>query len=294
MGCRILGLLDCDSPQNSLASLSARFEEWEQALSRFRGDSELCQLNQRAGTSVAVSQVLWDVFQAALTANQLTNGLVNPLILDALVYAGYDRSFDKLENMGSGLYPELDFSVPSFNDITTDATRHLITLAKGTRLDFGGIGKGWAAEQAVKALQVAGPVLVSAGGDIAVSGLCADGEPWSIDVEDPLHPGGYLETLYLERGGVATSGKDHRHWTKGGIQQHHIIDPHTGLPAETDILTATVIAPNAMNAEAMAKAVLISGSEAGMAWLESDDSLAGLLVLENGQQLYSKGLEQYL
>jgi FAD:protein FMN transferase len=294
MGCGILGLLDCDFPPDSLASLPAQFEEWEQVLSRFRGDSELCQLNQRAGTPVAVSQVLWDVFQAALEANQLTNGLVNPLILDALVYAGYDQSFDKLQSMGPGFYPELDVPVPSLNDITTDATKRSITLAKGTRLDFGGIGKGWAAERAAQALQVVGPTLVSAGGDIAVSGLRANGEAWTVDVEDPFHAGAFLETLYIEHGGVATSGKDYRHWTKAGIEQHHIIDPHTGLPAETDILTATVVAPSAMIAEAIAKAVLISGSEAGMAWLESDDSLAGLLILENGQLLYSKGLEQYL
>jgi len=294
MGCGILGLVDCDSPQDSLASLPAQFEEWEQALSRFRGDSELCQLNQQAGTSVVVSQVLWDVFQAALEANQLTAGLVNPLILDALLYAGYEQSFDRLESINTDVYPELDVSVPSLNDITTDATRRSIALAKGTRLDFGGIGKGWAAERAVQALKVAGPALVSAGGDIAVSGLRVNGEAWTVDVEDPFHPGGFLETLYIEHGGVATSGKDYRHWTKAGVEQHHIIDPRTGLPAETDILTATVVAPSAMTAEAMAKAVLISGSGAGLAWLESDDSLAGLLVLENGQLLYSKGLEQYL
>ena len=144
------------------------------------------------------------------------------------------------------------------------------------------------------ALSVHGPALFSAGGDIAISGPRADGEPWQIDVDDPFQPGGYIETLYLERGGVATSGKDYRHWIRAGILQHHIIDPRTGLPADTDVLTATIIAPTSLLAEAFAKAVMISGSEVGLAWLDADNRLAGLLVLENGQRVYSRNVGEYL
>ena len=102
-----------------------------------------------------------------------------------------------------------------------------------------------------------------------------------------------MEYIYLDSGGVATSGKDYRFWKRNGLIQHHIIDPETGLPAETDILTATVIAPTVMQAEAMAKAIMISGSQAGISWLDSDETLAGLLVLENGERLHSRNLGNY-
>ena len=161
-------------------------------------------------------------------------------------------------------------------------------------LDFGGVAKGWAAHQAMERLREVGPALVSAGGDIAISGHLSNDEAWSIDIEDPFTSNSFLETIYLESGGIATSGKDYHNWTHNGKHQHHIIDPNTGLPAETDILTATVIAPTAMQAEAMAKAVMISGSRAGISWLDGDKTLAGLLILENGLRLDSRNLRNYL
>ena len=78
-----------------------------------------------------------------------------------------------------------------------------------------------------------------------------------------------MEILFLERCGVATSGKDRRRWIREGVLKHHIIDPLTDQPAETDVLTVTVIAPDVMLAEAAAKAVFIQGSRAGLEWIEA-------------------------
>ena len=295
MGCRMLGIVDSEPESRTLLRLPDQFEAWEQSLSRFRSDSELCELNRNAGKQMAVSQVLWDVFQSAVDAELQSNGLVNPLIADALVYAGYERSFDQMQEGEFGLnVTSSPNAVPVLADVRTDPTTRSIHLPAGSHLDFGGVAKGWAAQQAMQALSADGPALFSAGGDIAVSGPRANGEPWDISVENPFESGGYLEMLYVNQGGVATSGKDYRNWTRGGVDQHHIIDPRTGLPAETDILTATVIAPTAMLAEALAKAILISGSADGLAWLNTDERLAGLLVLDNGECLYSRNIENYL
>ena len=295
MGCRMLAILDGDDSSPVLERVPAQFEVWEQALSRFRSDSELCELNRKAGHAVEVSETVWDVFEAAREAHSLTGGLVNPLVSEALAYAGYERSFDLMQarEFSMELAPAVP-TVPALRDVVADAPSRTIGLPGSSRLDFGGIAKGWAAHQMVLSLGAHGPALFSAGGDIAVSGPRSDGEPWDISVEDPFQRGAYLEMLYIERGGVATSGKDYRNWMRSGVAQHHIINPHTGLPAETDILTATVIASTAMRAEAIAKAVLISGSQAGLAWLDSDEELAGLLVLDNGQRLYSRNLDRYL
>lgn len=295
MGCRMLALVDSGEPPALLQEIRAVIEEWEQVLSRFRVDSELCELNRRPGQSIPVSKVLWEVFLAAREAEKLTGGLVNPLIADAVVYAGYDRSFDQMQAGAFGLDVSGDApQVPALADVSINLNSQAICLPMGARLDFGGVAKGWAAHQAMLALAAHGPALFSAGGDIALSGPLPDGEPWNISIEDPFQPGEYVEMLHISCGGIATSGKDYRNWMRGGIPQHHIIDPRTGLPAETDILTATVVAPSAMMAEALAKAVLISGSEAGLAWLDGDDTLAGLLLLENGQRLYSRNIGRYL
>ena len=294
MGCKTQAIVDTDSRPLMLEEVAVWFEEWEQALSRFRLDSELSQLNLSSGAPIPVSQVLWDVFQNSIEAERLTQGLVNPLILDALVCAGYEKSFDRFQIESATDFSELEVSVPILNQVNSDEASKTICLPQGARLDFGGVAKGWAAHQTMERLKVIGPALVSAGGDIEVSGPLLDDEAWSIGVEDPLNVNSYLETIYLKSGGVATSGKDYRFWMRNGKSQHHIIDPNTGIPAETDILTATVIAPTVMQAEAMAKAVLISGSQVGLSWLDGDETLAGLLVLENGERLDTRNLRKYL
>ena len=100
--------------------------------------------------------------------------------------------------------------------------------------------------------------------------------------------------LHLQEGGIATSGKDRRRWMQGDLLNHHIIDPHTGQSVVTDILTATVVAPTVMEAEAAAKSVFLLGSGAGLEWLESDSGLACLLVLDSGEIVTSSRLENYL
>jgi thiamine biosynthesis lipoprotein len=139
-------------------------------------------------------------------------------------------------------------------------------------------------------LSVAGPALVDAGGDIAVSGPMADGSAWPIAIDDPHAPGETIGVLLLSGGAVATSGRDYRRWRQGERERHHIIDPRSGEPADTDVLSATVLAPTAVMAESAAKAALILGSRDGMAWIEAHPQLAALLVLENGQRYASRML----
>jgi thiamine biosynthesis lipoprotein len=121
-----------------------------------------------------------------------------------------------------------------------------------------------------------------------------DGSPWTVGIADPFNANEDIEIISIHKGGVATSGKDRRRWLRNGIPQHHIIDPSTNQPAETDVLTVTVIAPDVMRAEAAAKAAFILGSRSGLEWLESQNDLSGLFVLENGQTIYSKRMNKYL
>ena len=294
MGCEMLAVVDSETRPPTLPKVPEWFEEWEQVLSRFRYDSELTQLNQTHEQPVHVSGILWDVFQTARKAGQMTDGLVTPTLLDALIDAGYDRPFDMLPHQTTFRPdPVMTVSQP-LTEVTANESAQTITLPPGMGLDFGGVAKGWSAHQAMKRLQVEGPALVDAAGDIAISGPRADGSPWQIGVADPFRPKEEIETLFLTECGVATSGKDRRRWTRDDVFQHHIIDPSTSRPAETDLLTVTVIAPDVIEAEAAAKAGFILGSRIGLEWIESRTQLAGLFILDNGQMIYSQKMEKYL
>jgi thiamine biosynthesis lipoprotein len=169
-----------------------------------------------------------------------------------------------------------------------------VRLPEGVGLDLGGIGKGWAADRAARRLGKLGPALVDAGGDIAVSRPMPGGQPWPIGVADPRREGETIALLKVHRGGVATSGRDHKRWRQGDTWRHHLIDPRTGRPADTNVLTATVIAPSAKLAEMAAKTVAILGTREGLPWIEARRSMAVLVIRDDGRVVTSQRMGPYL
>lgn len=290
MGCQISAWIDTDdaAAADQLAQAPAWFEAWEQALSRFRPASELMALNsQAAGEWIPVGPDLWQALNQALWAAEWSDGLVTPTLLPAMHYIGYTRSFDTFRDappvwMRVPLAPAPD--IADWRAIELDPAARAVRLPPGAQLDLGGTAKGWAAEQAGRRLSACGPALVDAGGDVCVSGPRAGGDAWPVSIADPFEPDSDLELLAVRSGCVATSGRDFRRWQIGGAPVHHLIDPRTRWPAQTDVLAATAIAPDARQAEAAAKAALILGSASGLAWLESHQ-MDGLLVLEDGRAL---------
>ncbi|HUP83793.1 MAG TPA: FAD:protein FMN transferase, partial [Candidatus Limnocylindria bacterium] len=129
------------------------------------------------------------------------------------------------------------------------------------------------------------------------------GVEWQVNVADPRSPtAAPLATLRLTGGetwsrsyGVATSGTSvHRWQLDDGRQTHHLIDPRTGRPAETDIVQATVIAPSAREAEVIAKTAVILGSESALEYLDRSAAQACLLLLEDGSVACLPGIEAWL
>jgi thiamine biosynthesis lipoprotein len=291
MGCHMTAVLDSDQPAAVLKIVPVWFENWEKTFSRFRADSELNRLNRRAGQWVRVSAALWEVIHLALVAADWTEGIFSPTILNALEAAGYDRTFDAITDSAQPIIPQPD---GQWRSIQRQSLNRSIWLPPNVRVDLGGIVKGWAADRAAKKLGVRGPALIDAGGDIAVSGPRADGAPWPIGVLNPFQPDQPFKTLKIARGGVATSGKDYRRWLRDGQWQHHLIDPRTGWPAQTDVLSASVIAPSAFEAEIAAKVIAILGSAQGVAWLEAQPDYAAVIVREDGRAVYSAGMNQYV
>lgn len=271
MGTEIEVLLDRpadDVSAEAVRRVEDEFERIEACLSRFRPESELSRLN-RAGT-IEASTTLIGVTRLALAARASTAGRFDPTVHEALVAAGYDRSFEDVPADGPARLPAITCGG------AVAVSGRTIRLEPGTKLDFGGIGKGYAVDRTVDALSAVGPCLVNAGGDLAVAGA-----GWPVGVEtssDPL-------TLELTSGALATSGRDRRHWRRGGVDQHHIIDPATGLPAETDLLRATVVAPTAVEAEVLAKVAFLAGERAAVR-----QGATGVLVTADGRTVLMGGL----
>lgn len=296
MGSRIFLVLDSTDPQAFAAVQHAPgwFKKAEAVFSRFDPESELSRLNHSQGTLFHASPEMIEVLLLARKFRELTNGMITPTVLDALVNNGYDTDFSSLKLLQSSAGSRIQLLPPDALDFELDPAAGTVLLPKDVRLDLGGFAKGWMTHQAMTRLSALAPVLVNAGGDIAISGPRSDGEPWLIGVENPLDARENVAMVNLYEGGIATSGKDYRRWMKDGKVQHHLINPWTGLPAVSDVFSATVIAPDVMTAEAAAKVAVIGGSKAGSDWLESQRDLAWLLQLENGQIASNLSFDHYL
>ena len=263
------------SASSTFAAARQEFERLESLLSRFRPDSELSALNRTGRLRVAPD--LLCVTQLALEARERTGGRFDPTVHDALVAAGYDRSFEEVEAGGP---VEARGPAHCAGAVRVVPWTGEITLEPGVRLDFGGIAKGYAVDRVCDLLAEHGPCLVSAGGDLAVRN-----GSWPVGVETR---DGTL-TLELKRGAIATSGSDRRRWSTTEGEAHHLIDPRTGAPSESDLLRVTVVGRTAVEAEVLAKSLYLAGAE--LARREADEQgLPAVLTLVDGRDVLAGSL----
>jgi thiamine biosynthesis lipoprotein len=275
MGTEMELLLDADS-NAPLAGAEEELRRLESLLSRFLPGSELSRLN--AAGSLDVGPELLELAELALAARERTDGRFDPTVHDALVAAGYDRPFDLLDPASR---PVDTPRARCAGAVAVDRHAGRIALEPGYRLDLGGIAKGWAADHVVAFLSESGPALVNAGGDVSAAGAA-----WPVGVETPA---GTL-TLELEAGGIATSGRDRRVWQRDGEERHHVIDPVTGEPATSDVLTVTVAATSAAEAEVLATSLFLAGSLERAAAEADAKAIPAVVVGAGGEVRLAGGL----
>ncbi|MGE0878440.1 MAG: FAD:protein FMN transferase [Acidimicrobiia bacterium] len=257
----------------------ARVHELERRWSRFRPTSEISKLNRRADDIVGVSNETFVLVQRAVDAWHATNGAYDPTVLSAMVTLGYDRTFSEvLARSGDGGYADGPAGAdgrhshagpsqpaPGCDGIVLDRSLRTVRLPPGTGIDPGGIGKGLAADFVAGELMTLGAhgVCVNMGGDVRVEGRSPTGDGWIIGIADPTSPSDLLLTVELEHGAVVTSTTLTRRWHRNGAALHHVLDPHTGTPARSGVLAASVLTAEAWWAEALAKVAIVRGAEAG-------------------------------
>jgi thiamine biosynthesis lipoprotein len=261
---RVLGAAE---PAPALAAAFAALQRVDDRMSLWK-PSELTTLNQagRARVSADLSAVLRHALDVAYASGGAFDPTVEPLVRAAGHLGGRPRRLGRCERA------RLLARVGTAHVHLDTATRE-VRLDSGTRLDFGGIAKGYAVDQALDALRAAG----AAGGmvDLGGSSLGAFGMPTTISVRDPDDPSlPPWATFELEDAALASSGGDQR--------PGHIFDPRTGLPAGK-VLAATVVARTAMEADALSTAVYVLGAELGLDLL-SRRGAAGLVLARDGDR----------
>jgi FAD:protein FMN transferase len=167
---------------------------------------------------------------------------------------------------------------------------------RGAAIDLGGLGEGLLIDRGVRVLRQAGikAGIVETTGELRTFGRKPGRKPWRIGVRHPRDPnGGLIGILRLDEAGVSTSGDYERFFMENGKRYCHILDPATGFPARRCI-SATIVAPDALTADAFDTAVFVLGPEAGMALIEKTPGIEGIIMTEKDgriSQLVSSGLK---
>ncbi len=272
-----------------LADAESIFHEIEARFSRFLPGSELSAFNARTDDRVGVSAQMMQLFDLALYFNKRTDGLFDPAVLPALEAAGYDRSFERVVRDGPGARTPRSGQEHAFSiaQVQFDHRERMLTAPMGLRIDFGGIGKGYTVDVASQRLSDTRDFLVDAGGDIYASGNGPGGDGWPIGIADPAN-GTDLDVVVLRDAAIATSTTARRRWRRGGRWHSHIIDPRTGASTASEVVSASVIAGTATEADVYAKCALMLGTVEGRRFLETNRA-QGLLVLDNGGVVRTPG-----
>lgn len=171
-----------------------------------------------------------------------------------------------------------------------------VKLADGAGIDLGAVGKGAGCDAAVAVYQNSGisAGIVSVGGSIGIFGEKPDRSAWTIGIRDPNgDASATLGTVNLQEGFISTSGTYEKQRESGGKQYHHLLDPKTGFPAKTDLVSATVHCSSGALSDALATAAVVLGSEEAPAFLESC-GVEYLLVRADGTLLASERMRENL
>jgi thiamine biosynthesis lipoprotein len=276
---------DSDIPHRIDRAMAA-MRAVQDACNRFDAESALCTLCRHPGQWMDVPPSLYYALRVARAVAELTDGVFDPTVGPKLERLGFTRNHLTGEDVASAGASDPD---ASYRDITLADDGLRVRLERPLLLDLGAVAKGLAVDVAAKALEGLAGFAIDAGGDVYVSGVDPDGATWQVGIEDPRRPDTLLTGVAVSSGAVCTSGS-YRRRSPVDATAHHLVNAITGRPAD-GLLSATVIGPSAMLADATATAAFLLGPEAGPRFI-ADLGLAGLFVTTRHEVLKTPAMEE--
>ncbi len=254
----------------------------ERLISSWDTDSQTSEIIRNAGIKpVKVDKELFDLIQRSLAISRLTDGAFD------ISYASMDRiwKFDgSMTEMPSEQEIKSSVAKTGYQNIVLDKGKQTVFLKlKGMKIGFGAIGKGYAADKAKELLISKGVVagIINASGDMNTWGKQPNGESWKVAITNPLNKDNAFATLPINEGAVVTSGNYEKYVVFNGKRYTHIIDPRTGYPS-SGIISATVFAPKAELADALATSIFVMGVDVGLDRINQLPNIECVIIDDEG------------
>ncbi len=277
------------APEGLVDEVWAECARYEQLLSKTISTSDVSRINAAKGQPVAVDPETWEILRRAKEISKLTGGAFSVTIAPV-----------------TALWT---FTGTVTNVIPTDETRlaalslvddqkivlgenNTVTLPAGMQIDLGGIAKGYIADQVAKLIEEkAYAGIISLGGNVYTVGRKPDGSRFGVAITNPDKTSLAKANIYTESCTVVTSGTYERGFNFGGVRYHHILDPQTGMPARSDLVSATFVMDSSMTADALATACIVIGSEKALE-LAKSQGVDAMLIRDDGSVLFTDGFEE--
>ena len=255
-------------------------QQVDQRMSIYQPSSELCRINRLAGNHwVHTGADILQVTTTALAVSRQSHGALDVTVLPLMRLWGFVQQAGRMPTADAvrATLPLVDY-----RHIRVDADRGAIRFDRqGVELDFGGIAKGFAVDQAIAVLLASGAdhALVNAGGDLFALGAATPETTWTVDIQHPYMPAKSLATVRVSDRSIATSGDYEKYFEQDGRRYCHLIDPRTGYPVQ-EVVSVTVLAATTMQADAISTAAFVLGAEQGLALMERLPDVAGIVAVK--------------
>lgn len=245
-------------------------------------------LNHAEGSPITVSPEIADMLHTAKTVYEQTGGALDLTVYPIVKTWGF---IDSAHTVPTADEIEALKSVPCFDEVDIDI--HTVTMPAGTEVSFGAVAKGAMAERAKLIVKDYGikSAFLSLGGNVQTIGTKPDGSNWRIGVQDPNNLSGYLGIVSIGEQAVVTSGSYQRYFEADGKTYHHIIDPKTAAPAESGLVSVTVLCDSGTMADCLSTSLFILGEEAAIEYRGTYGGFDMILVTEDDRVIVVGDIE---
>lgn len=275
----------------ALDAAAAQINETARLLDPEQEGSLVWTLNHSGGAQTEVPELLYHMLDTAGTVYARSGGAQDLSVYPVVRTWGFiDQAYrvpspDEIAAAMEGV----DYAAVTFEQ-TGDTC--FAAVPDGMEISFGSVAKGAMSDAVVDTLRENGvtSAVISLGGNVQTLGLRPDGSDWTVAVQDPHDTGTFLGTIAVGETAVVTSGSYQRYFEENGMVYHHIIDPATGYPAESGLLSATVVCPDGAMADCLSTAMFVLGEDGALDYWRTWGGFELLLVTTDGRVVLTDGL----
>lgn len=250
--------------------------------------SQIYELNHSQGTPVTVSTETEELITYTLHMAEETDGALNPAVYPLIRAWGFPTRAYRIPEAEeiTELLAHTDYRKITVEDGT-------VTLPEGMEVDFGAVAKGYAGDLLMELMKDHGVTsgILNLGGNVALIGNSPEGDPWKVGIRSPYGEG-TIGTLEASDCHIITSGGYERYFTgEDGEIYWHILDPEDGYPADSGIISATIVGKEGKLCDALSTAAFVMGLEQAEEYWKTHEGFEMLLVTENDEIYLTEGLE---